>query len=292
VEDAVLVALQQVSPVVCYTADVACYVRHERQEMCAQVHPEMLTFFFSLSASLLRAFPSATSFEHITRSTVSRRRTSHKTPGDNINTLARQHTATSTAIGYASLNISQSWEAKLAMSRVTDFSSDPRLGAYQRMLPPEEPKIKDPAPLASSSASAGPSTGNGQVVSRVVVPLIQWLVYTTLLLVLQDEDVKPAVASTSKAEPSSSTATPSASTSNTPALSTSTSASAKPNTAADPNSNEINSDLDDSADEDLFSDDDEDGGENGSANGLGGGSEDRGDVIIALYEKVQRVKNK
>lgn len=37
--------------------------------------------------------------------------------------------------------ITQSWEARLASSRVADFSSDPRLGAYQRMLPalPDKP---------------------------------------------------------------------------------------------------------------------------------------------------------
>jgi len=175
--------------------------------------------------------------------------------------------------------LQQSWEAKLAMSRVTDFSSDPRLGAYQRMLPPDEPKgtlagTSDAAGSASGSASA--NGGSGQV----------------------DEDVKPseAVANAASASTSNSTSANSgdatASTSAAPAASTSQPpAPSKP--APNPDSNEIGSDLDDDSDEDLLSDEDDPTGENGGMNGLGGGSSDeRGDVIIALYEKVQRVKNK
>lgn len=63
------------------------------------------------------------------------------------------------------------------MSRVTDFSSDPRLGAYQRMLPPEEPKSapvppsetdKQAAASANGSTSQGVSWGVRKVDSCVI----------------------------------------------------------------------------------------------------------------------------
>lgn len=58
--------------------------------------------------------------------------------------------------------------------------------------------------------------------------------------------------------------------------------------AINPDSNELGSDLDES-DDDLLSDDEGDGAEDGMSaiNGVGDG-----DVIVAVYEKVQRVKNK
>lgn len=58
---------------------------------------------------------------------------------------------------------------------------------------------------------------------------------------------------------------------------------AKAAPAAD--SNELGSDLDES-DSDLLSDEEDGDDEDGGA------ARDEGDVIIALYEKVQRVKNK
>ena len=72
--------------------------------------------------------------------------------------------------------LGQSWEAKLALSRVADFSSDPRLGAYQAMLPPllDESAKKDVSVAADGSstsvkqedglaASTSTSLANGKV---------------------------------------------------------------------------------------------------------------------------------
>ena len=50
------------------------------------------------------------------------------------------------------MGFNQSWEAKLAQSRVADFSSDARLGAYQRMLPPLEESVKDTSVLANGNS--------------------------------------------------------------------------------------------------------------------------------------------
>jgi len=141
--------------------------------------------------------------------------------------------------------LQESWEAKLVMSRVADFSSDARLGAYQGMLPPLLPKEN------KQSDSNGKQT--------------------------DEQDVKPNIASTSK-EPQSAAST------STPTPTTSTSKSSKPTPS---NDNELGSDLDES--DDGLSDDGLDGDDD-DPNGLGGSQE--GDIIIALYEKVQRVKNK
>lgn len=147
--------------------------------------------------------------------------------------------------------LQQSWEAKLAQSRVADFSSDARLGAYQRMLPPLEDSVKDTSVL--SNGNSGKTDGLGATVNGV--------------------DVKP------EQSPQQGSSSASSSAKN----GSSSSSKAKPAPATE--SNELGSDLDES-DSDLLSDgedgDDEDGGT----------SRDDGDVIIALYEKVQRVKNK
>ena len=98
-----------------------------------------------------------------------------------------------------------------------------------------------------------------------------------------DRDVKPSLPLTSKSTPTSLSGFGSGSG---PSTSLSVpSKSSRPTTPADADA--LNSDLDES-DEDLLSDDEGDGENDPS--GLGGSQE--GDVIIALYEKVQRVKNK
>lgn len=159
--------------------------------------------------------------------------------------------------------LQQSWEAKLALSRVADFSSDPRLGAYQAMLPPllDESAKKDVSVAADGSstsvkqedglAASTSSSANGQDKAS-----------------LDGSELKNGTAASSTAATSAASAS-----------------TAKPKPKPDADSNEINSDLDES-DSDLLSDD-EDNDEFGDGN-----DRDEGDVIIALYEKVQRVKNK
>jgi len=158
--------------------------------------------------------------------------------------------------------LQQSWEAKLALSRVADFSSDPRLGAYQAMLPPllDESAKKD-ASVAADGSSTSVKQEDGLAASA------------SSLANGKDKASDGSDAKNGATAPS---------TASTSAASTST-AKHKPKPDAD--SNEINSDLDES-DSDLLSDD-EDNDEFGDGN-----DRDEGDVIIALYEKVQRVKNK
>lgn len=119
-----------------------------------------------------------------------------------------------------------SWETKLAATRVTDFSADPRLGPIQEALGPELPKPED--------------------------------------------SVEPdKQASTSESKPAAPT-TPS-----------------KRSEKVDHDTDEINSDLDDSEDEADAADVEDN--ENGSG---ANGNNNPGDLVIALYDKVQRVKNK
>lgn len=149
--------------------------------------------------------------------------------------------------------LQQSWEARLASSRVADFSSDPRLGAYQRMLPalPDKPvqsqadeqgqQSQQQLPTASTSGNAEASTSAPKKEEE----------RSNASTVLKQENGKNKTK------------------------------------AINPDSNELGSDLDES-DDDLLSDDDT-GVEDGMSaiNGVG-----EGDVIVAVYEKVQRVKNK
>lgn len=120
-----------------------------------------------------------------------------------------------------------SWETKLASTRVTDFSADPRLGPIQAALGPALPKPERSTPpdsrLGSTSESKHPSTSPSKRSDKI-----------------------------------------------------------------DRNTDEINSDLDDSEDEADAADveDNENGG------GGPSGTNNPGDLVIALYDKVQRVKNK
>lgn len=121
-----------------------------------------------------------------------------------------------------------SWESKLANTRVTDFSTDARLGPIQASLGPALPRPEE----SVKEGLEGPSSTS---------------------------DAKPQTAST----PS------------------------KRIDKMDADTDEINSDLDDS-------EDDVDGAEGeDNENGGGGASNNNpGDLVIALYDKVQRVKNK
>lgn len=120
-----------------------------------------------------------------------------------------------------------SWETKLVNTRVTDFSSDPRLGPIQASLGPALPPHEEE---------------------------------------LKAEDV-PSSSSDSKPQP--------------------TSAPSKRAGKMDANTDEINSDLDDSDDEADAAE-----VEDNENNGGGAGGNNPGDLVIALYDKVQRVKNK
>ncbi|KAK9899143.1 TFIIA-domain-containing protein [Cystobasidium minutum MCA 4210] len=153
--------------------------------------------------------------------------------------------------------LQQSWEARLASSRVADFSSDPRLGAYQRMLPalPEKPAQQSTDESSTQTSQAGQptaSTSSGSAEASTSAPK------------KEEEDGSNAASTTLKSE------------------------NGKKPKAINPDSNELGSDLDES-DDDLLSDDEGDGAEDGMSaiNGVGDG-----DVIVAVYEKVQRVKNK
>ncbi|SGZ26821.1 BQ5605_C025g09966 [Microbotryum silenes-dioicae] len=145
--------------------------------------------------------------------------------------------------------LQRSWEAKVASSRVADFTQDSRMAAIAQafpMLPSESstraaepPSTSAPGPVASTSAAAAAGV-KGEDDSDE-----------------KEKDRSTAVAGNGTCSPA---VTP-----------------AKPKADADDDA--INSDLDDS-DEDGDDDDD----------GAGAGQE--GDLVIALYEKVQRVKNK
>lgn len=145
--------------------------------------------------------------------------------------------------------LQESWEAKIALSRVADFSSDPRLGAYQNMLPPDTRTARNGNATASGSGSSKKSQTNGSN-AAAGLPDIK-------------PDPSPSKASSSKSK----------------AIDQSTS-----NSTAQNDSNSLGSDLDES-DDDLLSDEDENGGD-------GDNTAAEGDVIIALYEKVNRTKNK
>lgn len=74
----------------------------------------------------------------------------------------------------------KTWEARLASSRVADFTSDPRLGAYQRMLPPLAVPDKTLSPQQDQSqqqqhqqASGSGSTGEEAASSATASQLQQ-----------------------------------------------------------------------------------------------------------------------
>lgn len=121
-----------------------------------------------------------------------------------------------------------SWETKLANTRVTDFSTDARLGPIQASLGPALPRPEESA----KAQPDGPSS---------------------------TAEIKPQAAST----PS------------------------KRTDKTDADTDEINSDLDDSED-----DADAAEGEDNENGGGGASNNNPGDLVIALYDKVQRVKNK
>ncbi|SCV70140.1 BQ2448_1534 [Microbotryum intermedium] len=144
--------------------------------------------------------------------------------------------------------LQRSWEAKVASSRVADFTQDLRMGAIAQsfpMMPSESSAGGQPPASASASGPVASTSASAAVVAKGE----------------EDEDEKAKKASAAAENGATSTVV--------------TPIKPKP----DANDDEINSDLDDS-DEDGDNDDDDAGAGQG------------GDLVIALYEKVQRVKNK
>ncbi|GAA94602.1 hypothetical protein E5Q_01254 [Mixia osmundae IAM 14324] len=148
------------------------------------------------------------------------------------------------------------WEVKLATSRVADFTADARMAPYARALPPLPPA---PAYSRSQNTSISSSAPSQEQALWNSGSSASTSATANANANGYPSDVKPSIT----ASPKDLTATD---------AKTALGADEKP----DRDEDAIDSDLDDPEDDE----DDEEVAEEG------------GDLVIALYDKVQRVKNK
>lgn len=169
------------------------------------------------------------------------------------------------------LELLRSWEFRVAASRVADFTTDPKMAATAKAFPMKKavlPPTQQPAAGAGAVAVKNEAAAVSPLESRV-----NNRAHSHVSLSLLPSSQSPA----------SRGATPSTSTAATAVkpeqgTSGSSSAAADPAASATTTNNpddEINSDLDD-PDDDLDDEGDDDGT----------GGEPDGDIVIALYEKV------
>lgn len=125
------------------------------------------------------------------------------------------------------------------------------------LSPPAESSTSGSKGLAESSNTNGPTS-----INQVICGIRAYFRVSDFSI----QDVKPEIPSTSKV------------------VSPKTKASSTPKPLPNADSNELGSDLDESDEDDLLSDE--------NAEDEDGSAPHEGDVVVALYEKVQRVKNK